>query len=108
MTFRQLTAIAALAFVASLACADEAPLNQLTEPEKAAGWKLLFDGKDASPWWRGFKKETMPEGWVVEDGILVRKEKTGDLISKEEFENFELSVDWKISEGGNSGILFKV
>src|SRR4051795_9525559 len=77
--------------------------NTLTPEEKAAGWKLLFDGKDASQWWRGYKKETLPEGWKVEDGTLVRKEKTGDLISKEEFENFELSVDWKISEGGNSG-----
>jgi hypothetical protein len=108
MHFRHLTATLILALAAAFAHAEDAPLNQLSDAEKAAGWKLLFDGKDASQWWRGFKKETLPEGWVVEDGTLARKAKTGDIVSKEEFENFELSIDWKISEGGNSGIMFKV
>jgi hypothetical protein len=90
--------------------AEDAPLNTLTDAEKAAGWKLLFDGKDAAQWWRGYKKETLPEKWVVEDGALVRKgdKGAGDIITKDEFESFELSIDWKISEGGNSGIMFKV
>ncbi len=87
--------------------AEEAPLNQLTEAEKAAGWQLLFDGKDASKWWRGFKKETLPEQWKVEEGALVRHG-GGDIITKEQFDSFELAIDWKISEGGNSGIMFKV
>lgn len=87
--------------------AEDAPLNQLTPEEKAAGWTLLFDGKDASQWWRGYKKDKLPEGWVVEDGALVRNGK-GDIITKDQFESFELAIDWKISEGGNSGVMFKV
>ncbi len=81
--------------------------NTLTKEEAAEGWVLLFDGKDASQHFRGYKKETLPENWVVEEGALVRKGK-GDVITKEKYESFELSIDWKISEGGNSGIMFKV
>ncbi len=81
--------------------------NTLTKEEAAEGWVLLFDGKDASQHLRGYKKEKLPEQWVVEDGALCRKG-GGDVITKEKYENFEFSIDWKISEGGNSGIMFKV
>ena len=81
--------------------------NELAAAEKAAGWKLLFDGKDASAHWRGYKKDKLPEQWIVQDGALVRKG-GGDIITKEQFENFELSIEWKISPGGNSGVMFKV
>lgn len=86
----------------------EEQANQLSDQEKAAGWQLLFDGKDASQSWRGYKKDKLPEGWVVKDGTLVREGKGGDIITKDQFDSFELSVDWKISEGGNSGVMFKV
>ncbi len=82
--------------------------NTLTPEEKAAGWQLLFDGKDASANFRGYGKEKLPNGWVVEDGALVRKGGGGDIITKEKYENFDLSFDWKISEGGNSGLMFRV
>jgi 3-keto-disaccharide hydrolase len=96
----------ALAATFSAAAAEQ---NTLTAQEKAAGWQLLFDGKDASKSWRGYNKEALPKEWVVEDGVLVRKEKGGgDIITKDQYESFELSVDWKISEGGNSGVMFKV
>jgi hypothetical protein len=81
--------------------------NTISDAEKTAGWQLLFDGQDAAQWWRGYKKDELPEGWVVENGALVRKGK-GDIITKEQYESFELSIEWKISEGGNSGIMFKV
>ncbi len=81
--------------------------NTLTKEESAEGWVLLFDGKDASQHLRGYKKEKLPEQWVVEDGALCRKG-GGDVITKEKYESFEFSIDWKISEGGNSGIMFKV
>lgn len=86
--------------------ADSAP-NTLTEAEKADGWVLLFDGKDGSEHFRGYKMDKLPEGWVAEDGALVRKGK-GDIITKEKYESFELHIDWKISEAGNSGIMLKV
>lgn len=82
--------------------------NQLTAQEKAAGWQLLFDGKDAGQWWRGYKKENLPNGWVVKDGAIVREKGGGDIITKDQFDSFEFSVDWNISEGGNSGVMFKV
>jgi hypothetical protein len=81
--------------------------NTLTKEEAAEGWVLLFDGKDASQHFRGYKKDKLPEQWVVEDGALCRKG-GGDVITKEKYESFEFSIDWKISEGGNSGIMFKV
>lgn len=89
---------------ASLASAE----NTLTDAEKADGWKLLFDGKDASEHFRGYKKEALPAAWTVEDGVLSQKGKGGDVITKEKYESFELSIDWKISQNGNSGIMFKV
>ncbi|MHA3770130.1 3-keto-disaccharide hydrolase [Verrucomicrobiota bacterium sgz303538] len=101
-----LSSLLALGLLVS-ARADE-QINQLSEQEKNAGWQLLFDGKDASQWWRGYKKDKMPDGWVVKDGALVREKGGGDIITKDEFDSFEFSVDWNISEGGNSGVMFKV
>ena len=82
--------------------------NELTTDEKAAGWQLLFDGKDAAANFRGYKKDKLPDGWVVKDGAIVREKGGGDIITKEQYESFELSIDWKISPGGNSGVMFKV
>ena len=92
-----------LAFTAAALAGD----NELNDAEKAAGWKLLFDGKDPSAHWRGYRKDKLPEQWVAEDGALVRKG-GGDIITKEQYENFEFSIEWKISPGGNSGIMLKV
>jgi hypothetical protein len=88
--------------------AAAAELNALTPEEKAAGWKLLFDGKDPAANFRGYNKDKLPDGWVAEGGALVRKKGGGDIVTKEKYENFELSIDWKISEGGNSGIMYRV
>lgn len=90
-----------------LAFAADAGLNTLTEAEKKDGWILLFDGKNPGEHFRGYKMDKMPDGWVAEDGALSRKGK-GDIITKEKYESFELRIDWKISEGGNSGIMLKV
>ena len=96
-----------LLVVSGVAFAEDAAPNTLTDAEKTAGWKLLFDGKDASASWRGYKKDKLPEKWVAEDGALVRKG-GGDIVTKDQYESFEFSIDWKISEGGNSGVMFKV
>jgi len=81
--------------------------NSLTDEEKAQGWRLLFDGKTGNGW-RGFRKDALPEGWQVRDGSLARVEKAGDIITEDQFDNLELALEWKISEGGNSGIFFRV
>lgn len=96
-----------LSLVALIAPAFAAE-NEITSEEKTAGWQLLFDGKDLAANFRGYKKDKLPDGWVAKDGAIVREKGGGDIITKEQYESFELSVDWKISPGGNSGIMFKV
>jgi hypothetical protein len=81
--------------------------NVLSAAEKEAGWKLLFDGQSAKGW-RGYMKKKAPDGWRVEDGALTRAAPAGDLITEQQFRDFELALEWKISEGGNSGIMFRV
>jgi len=96
-----------LAVLSSGALAAPAP-NTLTPAEKAAGWKLLFDGKTTAGW-RGFKAAAPDAGWSVKDGVLAPDPKTSkDIISKEQFGSFELSFEWKISAKGNSGVMFHV
>lgn len=92
-----------------------APANTLTAAEKAAGWKLLFDGKTTNGW-RGFRREKFPEeGWVIEDGAIKhvvgngeQSQNGGDIITVEQYDNFELQLEWRISSGGNSGIKYLV
>jgi hypothetical protein len=89
--------------------ADESQPNTLTTEEKAAGWKLLFDGKDLSGW-HNFKKEGVKPGWQVKDGALVCVDphNAGDIVTTQKFGWFELQIDYNISEGGNSGIMYHV
>jgi len=101
--------------------AADSDQNRLTEQEKAEGWMLLFNGETFEGW-RGLGRETLPEGhWIVEDGTIkkvadkdVPLQEDGqpvegcDLMTIQTFENFELSLDWKISPGGNSGIKYNV
>lgn len=86
--------------------------NSLTETERAAGWKLLFDGQTTNGW-HSFNKPAAGPGWKVKDGALGLEksnpqEEGGDLVTSEEFENFDLRLEWKISACGNSGLMFNV
>lgn len=83
------------------------PPNTLSAAEKQAGWKLLFDGQTTRGW-RGYQKKETPAGWVVEEGTLTRAAPAGDIITEKQYKDFELSLEWKISEGGNSGIMYRV
>lgn len=93
---------------------EEAAPNTLTEAEKADGWVSLFDGKEATGW-RGFNEKDLPENWTIVDGALycaesgrgeAGAENGGDIVYDKIFENFKLSLEWKIGEGGNSGIFY--
>jgi 3-keto-disaccharide hydrolase len=100
----------ALALLLAGAAAVAAPaVNQLTEAEKAAGWKLLFDGKTTEGW-HTFKKQTFPaKGWEVEDGWLHCLGKGGgDIVSDAEYGDFELTWEWKQVPDGNSGLKYFV
>jgi hypothetical protein len=85
--------------------------NTLSAAEKAQGWKLLFDGKTTDGW-RRFKGKTIGDKWKVIDGTLVLKPKDGkvggDIVTVDQYDNFELSLEWRIASGGNSGIMYRV
>ncbi len=97
--------------VTASAQVESAALNTLTAAETAAGWKLLWDGK-TNEGWRSAKAPDFPkDGWKMVDGILIVKETGGaestaggDIITRDKFSDFELSVDFKITPGANSGI----
>lgn len=88
--------------------ADEAPPNTLTDKEKSEGWKLLFDGKTTQGW-RNYRSMEISKGWKVEDGALCRTEQgAGDIVTNDQYDSFELSLEYKISKGGNSGLMYHV
>lgn len=109
--------IVMIALVAMIltSCAEKTGPNMLTKEEKADGWKLLYDGKTTDGW-RGYNKTTFPTGWIIdEDGSLkcngsgrgeAGASDGGDILYTTKFSNFDLKLEWKISEGGNSGIFY--
>jgi hypothetical protein len=83
--------------------------NTLTQAERAAGWRLLFDGATTNGW-RGFQKPTFPaDGWTVEDGTLKGLgRKGGDILTTATFTDFEFTWEWRLSPQGNSGVKYFV
>jgi hypothetical protein len=86
---------------------DPSGPNTLTAAERAAGWRLLFDGRTTTGW-RGFRQAGMPSGWEVVDSALTRVGGGGDIVTVDEFADFELALEWRIAPAGNSGIMFRV
>jgi len=72
----------------------------------AAASRVLFDGTSLDAW-RGYKSAAPPAGWRIVDGTLAKDGSVGDLVSKDEFGNFELELEWKIGDAGNSGIFYR-
>lgn len=70
------------------------------------GWRVLFDGKSFDAW-RGYKRDTFPSGWQIAGGTLTKDAPAADVVSKDEFGDFELELEWKIGEAGNSGIFYR-
>jgi len=106
--------IAAAVLVSGLAAigataADDGRVNELSAKEKSEGWKLLFDGKSFEGW-HNFKKDGVRPGWQVKDGLLacVDPHNAGDIVTTGKYDWFELSIEYNISEGGNSGIMFHI
>ena len=94
------------------------PHNTLSESEKSAGWKLLFDGKTTEGW-HNYNKQTVGQDWIIEDNALHLDAKTkpeggyytedgGYILTDDEYENYELRLEWKIAPCGNSGIIYNV
>jgi hypothetical protein len=107
--------IAAVLVASGVARQSKPLLNTLSDQERKEGWKLLFDGKTTAGW-RGAYKTTFPDhGWEVRDGMLIVQASNGgeaanggDIVTVDEYSNFDLKVDFKLTEGANSGIKYFV
>lgn len=98
-----------MAFAISIA-AGEDNTNRLSDAERKAGWKLLFDGETFAGW-QGARGLPFPsQSWIVKDGIIQTQTNNdgGDIWSTERYSDFELEVDYRISPGGNSGVKYLV
>lgn len=80
--------------------------NTLTPAEEKAGWKLLFDGTTTSGW-RGYKSDSVPAEWHVEDGTLTKSKPAHDILTTDKYGNFDLQLDWKLAPKGNAGIFYR-
>ncbi len=85
--------------------------NQLTAQEKAAGWRLLFDGRTFAGWQDPARRSPPGDSFTIEDGCLkaaAHPRITEDLFTRDAFRDFELEFDWKIAPGGNSGVKYRI
>ena len=102
--------LAASALVAGMATSCQAP-NTLSASEEAEGWQLLFDGETLNGW-RDFNGKELTNGWTVVDGCIQASGEGGDasgyIVTDKQYANFELMWDWKLTKGGNSGMLYHV
>lgn len=102
-----------LLFVALLVCgvsfaATAQEHNTLTKKERKAGWQLLWNGRDLSGWKSNSPNGDMNKGWKSVDGelVIMARSGAGDIITEKRYHDFELSIDFKITEGANSGIKY--
>src|SRR2546425_6384473 len=95
--------VAAVCTSAAVLCLVATPQSAIPNPQSAipnaqsagAGWRALFDGTSLDAW-RGYKNDRVPTGWRITDRALAKDASVGDLISKDEFGDFDLELEWKI------------
>ena len=105
--------------VETTASADtSAQINTLTDAERGEGWQLLFNGQNLDGW-ESFNADTVGQAWKVQDGVLYLDSQKkpdggwqvtggGDIVTEQAFEDFDLQLEWRIAECGNSGIMYYV
>jgi 3-keto-disaccharide hydrolase len=102
----------ALSLGACSRSASTGPTAQAPAPQSvsvarsAGGWRTLFNGSSLAAW-RGYQSPTVPDGWKIVSGTLAKEATTGDILTKDEFGDFELEFEWKIGKGGNSGVFYR-
>ena len=84
-----------------------APLSGHQAGRPSGEWKSLLT-KDAATTWRGYRQQTLPDGWQVLDGAFTRTGRGGDIITRDEFTDFELILEYHLAPGANSGVFFRV
>lgn len=96
---------------AATEAAGDDTANSLTSAEQQEGWQLLFDGTSLAGW-KGFKTDSISSKWLIDDNAIHfypdEPGSGGDIITRDVFQNFELSFEWKIGECGNSGVIYLV
>src|SRR4030095_15106829 len=95
MSIRTVLAVAVIAMAS--ACGVAPP---------ASNWRVLCDGTSLKDW-KGYKTDAVPAGWKIENGTLAKDAPVADIVSRDEFGDFELELDWKIGDAGNSGIFYR-
>ncbi len=108
--------LAALTCAGAVACAHRATSHipaavagiepQSPRSQQGASWRPLFDGTSLAAW-RGYQAAAVPDGWNIVDGTLAKDHTTGDIMTKDQFGNFELEFEWKIGTGGNGGVFYR-
>jgi hypothetical protein len=103
-----LAAIAACSTSSSKSTADTAaaPATASTTSAPDTMWRTLFDGTNMNAF-RGYKMQTMPTGWRIADSALTKSGSVEDIVTRDQFGDFELTLDWKLSPGGNAGIFYR-
>jgi hypothetical protein len=101
---------AALLCIAGAACSHSRGGGAMgaaaATPERgAADWRPLFDATLSG--WRGYRQQSLPAGWRVVDGIVTKDGEVEDLVTREQFGDFELAFDWRLASGGNSGVFYR-
>lgn len=103
-TLTRATALLLGIFCLAASAAD----NQLTPQEQADGWQLLFNGQDLTQW-RNYQQTGLKPQWQVQQGAMVLTGKGGgDILTRQQYQQFELQLEWKIAEAGNSGVFVLV
>lgn len=90
---------------------EDTTINILSPQEQEAGWELLFDGQDPNSHWTAKGSDVFPEeGWIVEDGVfkVLSGRKGGDIITREQFSDFEFVLEFKLTDSANTGIKYFV
>ncbi len=86
--------------------AQSGAANQVIATEREAGWRMLFDGRTLTGW-RAYRGQSPSDAWLARDGVLSKTQATGDIITVDQFGDFEFALDWKVSSGGNAGFFYR-
>ncbi len=107
-TAKKSTILIPFIFLLLAGYSQDAANNTLSSKEKKQGWLLLFNGKTSNGWMKSDGNPFPGKGWEIKDGILTIKEnqKAGDIVTADEYADFELRVDFKIGPACNSGIKY--
>ncbi len=101
------TALLVIGCASASQSASSSASQDAAQTTDSGAWITLFDGTSMNAF-RGYKSQSMPPGWSIVNGELTKSGSVEDLVTREKFANFELSFDWKLGTGGNSGVMYRV